>query len=56
MIGSLGSFLEIIDFGLQILEVTFFALTESSLGSSILRFAFLGGNALTLELDPHGVK
>lgn len=50
MICGLGSFLEIVDFGLQILQVTFFALTESSLGSSVLRLALLAGNMLVQEI------
>ena len=49
MICSLGSLFEVIYFGLQILQVTFFALTESSLSSSVLRLAFLGGNTLVLD-------
>ena len=48
MICSLGSFLEIFDFSLQILQMTFFALTERSLGSSVLRLALLRGIMLVL--------
>ena len=48
MIRSLGSFLEIFDFGLEILQMTFFALTERSLSSSILRLALLRNIMLVL--------
>ena len=48
MVCSLGSFLEFFDFGLQILQVAFFSLTESSLGSSVLRLTLLEGSISVL--------
>ncbi len=41
MVGSLGSFFEVLDFSFQIFEMAFFALTEGSLSSPILCLTLL---------------
>ena len=41
MVGSLGGFFEVFNFGLQILQMALFAFAECSLGRSVLGFAFL---------------
>ena len=49
MVCGFGSFLEVFDLGLQVLQVTFFALTESSLSGSVLGLAFLERSTLVLH-------